>query len=90
MCLSFSFVFFKFLVSEAAVYPNKGLYILSAAGFICPSICLSHLLTAAAACGGFAAVGPAGRRCRWTAAAAGRTAARRSAAMRAVSRCQLT
>ena len=43
----------------------------------CPSVCVFILSTAAAACGGFAAVGPAGRRYRSTAAAA---AARRSAA----------
>ena len=36
------------------------------------SICLSHLLTIAAACGTFAAVGPAGRRHRSTSMAAGR------------------
>ena len=34
----------------------------------CPSVCLSHPSTALAACGGFAAVGPAGRRCRSIAA----------------------
>ena len=34
----------------------------------CPSVCLSQLSTAAAACGGFAAVDPAGRRYRWIAA----------------------
>jgi len=34
------------------------------------SVCLSHLLTAACRCGGFAAVGPAGRRHRSIAAAA--------------------
>ena len=33
-----------------------------------PSVCLSQLSTAAAACGAFAAVGPAGRRYRLTAA----------------------
>ena len=31
---------------------------------VCLSVRLSHLSTAAAACGGFAAVGPAGRRYR--------------------------
>ena len=54
-----------------------------------PSVCLSQLSTAAAACGGFAAVYPAGRSYQWIAAwpapssngaAARRTAARRSAA----------
>jgi len=44
-----------------------------------PSVYLSHL-SAACHLSGFAAVGPAGRRCRLTAAAARRPAARRSAA----------
>ena len=44
------------------------------------SVCLSHLSTAAAACGGFAVVGPAGGRYRSTAAATGRPAARCTAA----------
>ena len=44
---------------------------------VSPFVCLSHLSTAAAACGGFAALGPAGRRYR-------------SISARAVSRRQLT
>jgi len=57
---------------------------------VCPSVCPFHLSTAATACGGFAAVGPAGRRYRSIparpapssngAAAAHRIATRRSAA----------
>ena len=39
---------------------------------VCPSVCMSQLLTVAAACGGFAAVGPAGKGYRSIAAAAGR------------------
>jgi len=49
----------------------------------CPSICLSHLLTDAAACDGFAAGRPARRRYRSTVAAPssnGAAAARRTAA----------
>jgi len=40
-----------------------------------PSVCLPHRSTAAAAYGGFAALRPAGRRYRSTAAVAGRPAA---------------
>ena len=41
-----------------------------------PSVCLSHLSTAAAAaCGGFAAERPAGSRYRWTAGVGRRSAA---------------
>ena len=45
-----------------------------------PSVCLFHHSAAAAACGGFAAEGPAGRIYRSTAAPPGAAAARRSAA----------
>jgi len=44
------------------------------------SVCLSHLLIAAAACGGFAAMGLAGKRYRSITATAGAAAAQRSAA----------
>ena len=61
------------------------------------SVCLSHLSTAACRCGGFAAVGPAGRRHLSIAAVAGRRGSKPAAQhrgfqqqMRAVSRCQLT
>ena len=58
---------------------------------VCLSVCLSHPSTAAAACGGFAAVGPAERRCRSIAAADNETQQHGGQQqMRAVSRCQLT
>jgi len=41
---------------------------------VLPSVCLSHLSTAAAACGGFAAVIPTGRRCLLIAARPASTA----------------
>jgi len=50
---------------------------------VCLSVCLSHLSTAAAACGGFAAVCPAGR-----ISIDGCTAGAQLQ-LRAVSRCQL-
>jgi len=49
--------------------------------WVCPSFCLSHLTTSAAACLGFAVVGPVGRRYRSVAA---------RPQLRAVPRCQLT
>ena len=50
---------------------------LSASMYVCPFVCMSHRLTAAAACGVFAAEHRSGRRYRSTAAGA---TARRSAA----------
>ena len=60
--------------------------VIDTARIVCPSVCLSHLSPAAAACGGFSAVGPAGRRYRSIAA----RPALSSNCRRAVSRCQLT
>ena len=51
-----------------------------------PSVCLSHLSTSAAACGGFAAVGPADRRYR--SIAARRVCSRRGRLSIPICRCE--
>jgi len=57
-----------FVCPSAGFSTLLALYATVCATARCPSICLSHLSAVATACGGFAAVGPAGRRYRSIAA----------------------
>ena len=84
-------IYYRQFVDTAPIVCGK-VYVTVRCPSVCPSVCLSQLSTAAAACGGFASVGPADRiysvstDCctagaqQHDTAAAGHTTARRSAA----------